>query len=63
MDSIPTLSALTSDDKEKMVSAFTTHHYKEDDKIIIEGDEGDLFYIIKAGEVAFSRGGEEIGRI
>jgi cAMP-dependent protein kinase regulator len=63
IDSVPLLQNLTPSQREAMVSALTTHSFKNGQRIVNEGDPGDLFYLIKEGTVVCSKRGSEIRRL
>ena len=46
-----------------MVSALNSHRFIEGDRIVHEGDPGDLFYLIKEGTVSCTQKGSEIRRL
>jgi cAMP-dependent protein kinase regulator len=46
-----------------MVGALTTHTFKDGQRIVNEGDPGDLFYLIKEGTVVCTKKGAEIRRL
>lgn len=51
ISSVKLLSDLSSADKKKLSDSFTRTKYKDGDKIITEGDMGDIFYIMEEGLV------------
>jgi cGMP-dependent protein kinase len=60
IDTVPLLGVLTHNQKELLVSSFSSLKFRPKERIVIEGDTGDLFYIIKEGVVSCSKGGNEI---
>ena len=46
-----------------MVAALNSHKFIEGDRIVNEGDPGDLFYLIKEGTVSCTQNGTEIRRL
>lgn len=63
INSIGLFSALTNAQKEALLNALATHKFATGDKIVNEGDPGDLLYIIKDGVVSCTKGGVEIRRL
>jgi cGMP-dependent protein kinase 1 len=55
IETVPIFQALTSLQKELLVSSLSTVNYTEGQKIVNEGDTGDLFYLIKEGTVKCTR--------
>ena len=51
LNSVALLEPLTNDQKLQMSSALEPISFNQDDIIIKQGDEGDIFYIIKSGSV------------
>ena len=60
IETVPLLQVLTNNQKELLVSSFSTLKFRPRERIVIEGDTGDLFYIIKEGVVSCSKLGNEI---
>ena len=60
---VPLFENLTEDQKEGLLAALTTQKWAAGEKIVKEGDTGDLFYMIKEGEVLCSQKGKEIRRM
>jgi cGMP-dependent protein kinase len=58
IDSVPFLSILTAEQKKQLLSTVVPLSFNENDKIVVENDPGDLFYIIEEGVVTASVGGE-----
>mmetsp|Transcript_3449 Transcript_3449/g.5312 ORF Transcript_3449/g.5312 Transcript_3449/m.5312 type:complete len:871 (-) Transcript_3449:744-3356(-) len=60
IESVPLFAILTADQKEMLISSLATQKFRHDEKIVNEGDPGDLFYIIKEGAVSCQKEGTEI---
>ena len=63
IDSVPIFQILSESQKELLVSCFTMLKYSVGQKIVSEGDPGDLFFVIKEGNVACTQKGKEIRRM
>uniref|UniRef100_A0A7S3R8L1 cGMP-dependent protein kinase n=1 Tax=Dunaliella tertiolecta TaxID=3047 RepID=A0A7S3R8L1_DUNTE len=50
LNSVPILSPLTKEERMRIVDALEEATYPKGTKVIVEGEGGDLFYIIKDGE-------------
>lgn len=50
LNSVPILAPLSRDERLRLVDAFEESTFTPGSKVIVEGDRGDLFYIIKEGE-------------
>ncbi|KAG2493728.1 hypothetical protein HYH03_007951 [Edaphochlamys debaryana] len=50
LNSVPILSNLSREERIRLVDAFEEVTYQAGQKVITEGDKGDLFYIVKEGE-------------
>lgn len=50
LNSVPILSPLTKEERMRLVDALEEKVYDKEDIVIEEGDNGDLFYIVKDGE-------------
>lgn len=50
LNSVPILSPLTKEERMRIVDALEEVTYPAGTKVIVEGDRGDLFYIVKDGE-------------
>lgn len=50
LNSVPILANLSREERIRLVDAFEEVTYQAGQKVIVEGDKGDLFYIIKEGE-------------
>jgi CRP-like cAMP-binding protein len=51
VNSVPLFYTLTSLQKESIITALTTLKFKSGTKIVEEGEEGDLFFIVKDGTI------------
>ena len=49
--SIPLFSLLTDRQRDSLISNLIVHKFRKYDNIIVEGDPGDLCYIVKRGTV------------
>lgn len=63
LSSVPQLEMLTPEQVDVMLSTVTDLHFIAGQKIVKEGDPGDLFFIIKEGIVACSQEGREVRRL
>ena len=63
IDSVPIFQILSEGQKELLVNCFTMLKYSAGQKIVSEGDPGDLFYVIKEGNVVCTQKGKEIRRM
>ncbi|KXZ52398.1 hypothetical protein GPECTOR_9g442 [Gonium pectorale] len=50
LNSVPILANLSREERIRLVDAFEEVTYQAGQKVIVEGDKGDLFYIVKEGE-------------
>ncbi len=50
LNSVPILANLSREERIRLVDAFEEVTYQQGQKVITEGDKGDLFYIVKEGE-------------
>lgn len=50
LNSVPILANLSREERIRLVDAFEEVTYQAGQKAIVEGDQGDLFYIVKDGE-------------
>ena len=62
-DSVPVFEGLNYEQKEVLLSLIVTHEFHEGQKIVQEGDPGDLVYIIQKGQVSCSKDGKEIRKL
>lgn len=62
-DSVPLLTNLNQSQKDSLLNALSTLKYNPGDRIVKEGDPGDLFFIIKEGEVVCTKDNREIRRM
>ncbi|OMJ81260.1 hypothetical protein SteCoe_18317 [Stentor coeruleus] len=60
IESVPLFQILTPIQKENLVGSLSTLKFRSKERIVNEGDPGDLFYIIKEGSVVCTQGGKEI---
>ena len=60
IDTVPLFSVLTSIQRDSLVASLSTLKFRSNDIIVKEGDPGDLFYIIKDGDVSCSQHGKII---
>ena len=51
IDSVPIFNALNKTQKELLLSSLSIGRYVDEQQIVVEGEPGDLFYIIKEGSV------------
>lgn len=63
LNSIPIFDTLTPYQKECLVGALTIHKFSRGQRIVNENDPGELFYIIKEGQVSCTQGDSEIRRM
>ena len=56
IETVPIFRVLTILQKELLLSSISTVNYSDKQKIVNEGDAGDLFYLIKEGAVICTRG-------
>ena len=60
IESVPLFQILTPIQKETLVGSLSTLKFRSKERIVNEGDPGDLFYIIKEGTVMCLQAGKEI---
>lgn len=60
IESVPLFQIMTPIQKESLVGSLSTLKFRSKERIVNEGDPGDLFYIIKEGTVMCMQGGKEI---
>lgn len=58
LDSVPFFENLTAQQKDNLLDAMNYQNWSNNQKIVKEGDTGNLFYIVKEGTVMCSRQGE-----
>ena len=63
IDSIALFTMLTENQKEALLNSLATHRFSMGQRIVNEGDPGDLFYIIKEGTVSCTKEGNEVRRL
>lgn len=63
IQSVPLLGLLTDEQKESLLAVLVTHQYQAGQKVVMEGEKGDLLFIVKQGIVACSVSGEETRRM
>ncbi|PNW74512.1 hypothetical protein CHLRE_12g493250v5 [Chlamydomonas reinhardtii] len=63
LNSVPLLSSLRPDEKMLLVDAFQEEAFVAGARVIMEGDVGDKFYIIKEGEAQVIQGDREVNRL
>lgn len=63
LDKIPVFTHLTRQQKDSLLPLLVVHEFSNGEKIVKEGDTGDLLYIIKKGTVSCSIGGVEIRKL
>jgi cGMP-dependent protein kinase len=63
VNSVQIFASLTDEQRENLVNALTSQQFNSGQKIVNEGDPGELFYIIKDGTVSCTKGGIEIRRL
>lgn len=59
LGTVSILSEVSSEEKEKLADCFTKEQYTTDEKIIVQGDVGDKFYIVKEGEAYAIKEGQK----
>ena len=60
IDSVPLFSVLTPTQRDALVGSLSTLKFRQNDRIVKEGDPGDLFYIIADGKVVCTQHGTPI---
>ena len=63
VNSVPIFDSMTVGEKENLLAVVTTQKFQGGKKIVIEGEPGDLFYLIKEGIVSCSVKGAEIRKM
>lgn len=60
IETVPLFEILTSIQKENLLGSLSTLKFRSKERIVNEGDPGDLFYLIKEGSVLCIQGEKEI---
>ena len=60
IESVPLFQILTSIQKETLLGSLSALKFRAKERIVNEGDPGDLFYLIKEGSVMCMKNGKEI---
>ncbi|CAG9323131.1 PKG_22 [Blepharisma stoltei] len=60
VESVPLFHILTTSQKDSLVSSLSTLRFRAGERIVNEGDPGDLFFLIKEGLVSCLQEGREI---
>ena len=60
IESVPILQVLTAMQKENLLAVLAMHNFNDGQKIVVEGDPGNMMYIIKQGCVICTKNGKEI---
>ncbi|CAG9323317.1 unnamed protein product [Blepharisma stoltei] len=60
IESVPLFHILTAVQRDALVGSLSTLKFRAGEKIVSEGDPGDLFYVVKEGIVSCTQGGREI---
>ena len=60
IDSVPLFALLTSTQREALVGSLSSLKFRQGERIVKEGDPGDLFYIISEGRVVCTQKAETI---
>ena len=55
LSKVKILQTMDAYERSKLADAFKEEHYKADEYIIKEGDEGDVFYLIEDGEAVATK--------
>jgi len=63
LNSVPIFDSMTLAEKENLLAVVSTQRFLSGKKIVIEGEAGDLFYLIKEGTVSCSVNGLEIRKM
>ena len=63
IESIPIFQNFTGNQKEILLSMIVSHEFTDGQKIVVEGDPGNMLYIIKSGSVSCSKAGQEIRKL
>jgi signal-transduction protein with cAMP-binding, CBS, and nucleotidyltransferase domain len=60
---VPLFSDLTDIEKSALVTSLNYHKFNIGDKMVTEGENGDLFYIIKDGSVVVTQNEKELRKM
>jgi cGMP-dependent protein kinase len=60
LNSVPLFEILTNEQKERIITNLVLTIYQPGEHIVTEGETGDLFYIIKEGQVRCTKEGREV---
>ncbi|OMJ92780.1 hypothetical protein SteCoe_4414 [Stentor coeruleus] len=60
IESVPLFQILTNSQKDALVGSLSTLKFRANEKVVCEGDPGDLFYLIKDGTVSCTQRGKEL---
>ena len=63
LDSVPIFDVMTPEEKENLLAVVISQRYPSGKKIVVEGEKGDLFYLIKEGTVSCSAMDVEIRKM
>ena len=63
IESVPLFQILSESQKESLVTCLTSLKFEAGQKIVIEGDPGELLFIIKEGNVVCTQNGKEIRKM
>ena len=63
LNTVPIFDSMTAAEKENLLAVVSTQRFLSGKKIVIEGEPGDLFYLIKDGTVSCSVQGIEIRKM
>jgi len=63
LNSVPLLTSLSTEQKMQLVDAFVEERHAAGSTVIVEGQVGDKFYIIKEGEAQVLAGNKEVNRL
>ena len=63
LSNVPLLSSLSDMERHNMAEGMSSYKYGTGDLIIREGDTGNMFYVIKSGNVECIKGGEKVAEL
>ena len=63
IESVPIFHILTNSQKDALVGSLSTLKFRSGEKVVSEGDPGDLFYLIKDGTVSCTQRDKELRRM